>query len=421
MMHLAEYRPNAALLADHLPWAALVAPGVVLNKDGSFQRSFRFRGPDLESATDGELLTACARVNNVLRRFGSGWALFFEAERHVAPDYPHSDFPDAAAWLVDQERRAAFQGEPLASGRPGQRRHHESRYVLTLTWLPPADEMARLQDFLLERPRGEPARSWRDRLEHFRVETGRAADLLGAMMPEFVALDDAATLEYLHNTVSPRRHRLAMPDPPVYLDGLLVDTAFTGGLEPMLGDLHLRTLTLLGFPDLTRPGLLDELNQLTFAYRWMSRFIALDKPAAQRELMRLRRQWFAKRKSVLAILREVLYNEPAPLIDSDAENKAADADAALQALGGDHVSFGYLTVTVTVWDRDRERAEQKLRAAEKIIHAAGLATIRESVNAVEAWLGSLPGHLYANIRQPLVHTLNLAHLMPLSGIWAGPA
>src|SRR3546814_5266731 len=49
MLNLAEYRRKPALLADHLPWAALVAPGVVLNKDGSFQRGFRFRGPDLES------------------------------------------------------------------------------------------------------------------------------------------------------------------------------------------------------------------------------------------------------------------------------------------------------------------------------------------------------------------------------------
>ena len=39
---------------------------------------------------------------------------------------------------------------------------------------------------------------------------------------------------------------------------------------------------------------------------------------------------------------------------------------------------------------------------------------------MEAWLGSLPGHVYANVRQPLVHTLNLAHLMPLSSVWAGP-
>jgi len=53
MMHLAEYHKRPTLLADWLPWAGLVAPGVVLNKDGSFQRTARFRGPDLDSATQG--------------------------------------------------------------------------------------------------------------------------------------------------------------------------------------------------------------------------------------------------------------------------------------------------------------------------------------------------------------------------------
>ncbi len=57
---------------------------------------------------------------------------------------------------------------------------------------------------------------------------------------------------------------------------------------------------------------------------------------------------------------------------------------------------------------------------ERVINGLGFTTIRESLNAVEAWLGSLPGHVYANVRQPLVHTLNLAHLMPLSSVWAGP-
>ena len=120
-------------------------------------------------------------------------------------------------------------------------------------------------------------------------------------------------------------------------------------------------------------------------------------------------------------MREVLYNEPAPLVDSDADNKAVDADAALQELGGDHVAFGYLTATVTVWDASRTRAAEKVRAVERVINARGFTTIREAVNAVEAWLGSLPGHVYANVRQPLIHTLNLAHLVPLSAVWAGPA
>ena len=61
-----------------------------------------------------------------------------------------------------------------------------------------------------------------------------------------------------------------------------------------------------------------------------------------------------------------------------------------------------------------------VRAVERIVNGRGFTCIPETVNAVEAWLGSLPGHVHANVRQPLVHTLNLAHFIPLSAVWAGP-
>ena len=73
MINLAEYRRKSHCLADFLPWAALVDKGVILNKDGSFQRTARFRGPDLDSATPGELVAITARLNNALRRLGFGW------------------------------------------------------------------------------------------------------------------------------------------------------------------------------------------------------------------------------------------------------------------------------------------------------------------------------------------------------------
>ena len=413
MLNLREYRNKADRLADHLPWAALVAPGVVLNKDGSFQRTLAFRGPDLESATEAELVSTCARANNVLKRFGSGWALHIEAERREALDYPTSHFPDAASWLVDEERRAAFESA-------GQ--HFESRYYLTLTFLPSADQADSAGRALVER--GEEAakgRDWRQALGSFVAETTRALDLLAGFMPEVRALDDEETLTYLHATISTRRHGVAVPETPIYLDGLLADTPLTGGIEPRLGDTHLRTLTVLGFPNMSRPGLLDALNHQDFAYRWVTRFIALDKTDATKALTKLRRQWFNKRKSVTALLREVMYNQPTQLIDSDADNKMADADLALQALGGDHVGFGHLTTTITLTGETREAVEDKVRNVERIVNGLGFTCIRESVNAVEAWLSSLPGQVYANVRQPLVHTLNLAHLMPLSSVWAGPA
>ncbi|PZU56176.1 MAG: conjugal transfer protein TrbE [Sphingobium sp.] len=412
MLSLAEYRDRAERLADHLPWAALVAPGVILNKDGSFQRTLVFRGPDLESATEAELVGACARANNALRRFGSGWAMFFDAERREALAYPDSDFPDPASWLVDGERRAAFEADGT---------HFESRYHLTLTWLPPADATDRAASSLIERPDADKTRDWGGALASFIAETDRMLDLLGGFMPDVRALDDDETLTFLHGTISDRRHPVIAPETPMYLDGVLADTPLVGGLEPKLGDLNIRTLTILGFPSLSRPGILDALNHQDFGYRWVTRFIALDKTLANKTLTSLRRQWFNKRKSITALLREVLYNSPAQLLDSDADNKVVDADQALQALGGDHVAFGYLTTTITLTDRSRAAVEDKVRAVERIVNGLGFTCVREGVNAVEAWLSSLPGHVYANVRQPLVHTLNLAHLMPLSSVWAGPA
>ncbi len=413
MLNLAEYRGKPAGLADYLPWAFLVAPGVVLNKDGSFQRTARYRGPDLDSATAAELISVTARVNNILRRFGSGWALFFEADRQPSIGYPESRFPDMASWLVDEECKAAFVND---------HHHYESQYYLTFLYLPPSETTRRAEQFLFEKESNDKEGSvnYRKYLENFLTDTGRALDLLASILPEVQPLNDTETLTYLHNTISTRRHLVRVPDIPASLDAFLTDTPLSGGLSPKLGNKHLRTLTVLGFPNTTTPGLLDDLNDLGFPYRWMTRWISLDKAQAERTLKRIRRQWFAKRKSVAAILREVMFRQETMLLDTDASNKAVDADAALQELGSDDVSFGYVTTTVTVAHKDPLTAEDRIRAIERILHGRGFVTIQESLNAVEAWLSSLPGHAYANIRQPVINTLNLAHMMPVSAVWAGP-
>ncbi|SNT24320.1 conjugal transfer protein TrbE [Sphingopyxis indica] len=410
MLNLAEYRSKAQNLADFLPWAALVAPGIVLNKDGSFQRTARFRGPDLDSATPAELVAVTARLNNALRRLGSGWAIFVEAQRLPASGYPESDFPDPVSALVDMERREQFREDGA---------HFESAYYLTLLWLPPPEDATRAEGWLYE----GKARKGVDPLElvaGFTDRTARVLNLIEGFMPEARWLDDDETLTYLHSTISTKRQRVRVPETPMHLDALLVDQPLAGGLEPRLGDDHLRTLTVTGFPSSTWPGLLDELNRPAFPYRWSTRAIMLDKVDATKLLTKIRRQWFAKRKSLGAIIKEVMTNEASVLMDSDASNKAADADAALQELGSDDIGQAYVTATVTVWHPDPAIAAERLRLVEKVIQSQDFTCTVEGVNAIEAWLGGVPGHVYANVRQPPISTLNLAHMIPLSAVWAGP-
>lgn len=412
MLNLTEYRTRPTQLADYLPWAGLIAPGVVLNKDGAFQRTARFRGPDLDSVTDTELLLTASRINNALKRLGSGWAVFVEARRESAGTYPGAQFADPLAWLVDEERRASFE----TAGA-----HFESQYHLTLLFLPPSENQVRAGRWLLDRPNEPQTTDWRGWLASFMAETDRILSLLEGVMPEIAWLDDAQTLSFLHSTVATQPHALRVPEVPFFLDSLLASAPLTGGLAPMLGDEHLRMVSVRGFPTSSWPGVLDELNRLGFAYRWVTRFICFDKPHAERELTRLRRQWFAKRKSIMTLLRETIFQQESPLVDTDADNKAADADAALQELGADHVSYGCVTAVIVLSDRDAARVDDMSQAVQRVIQNRGFVTINESFNAVEAWLSSLPGHAYANVRQPLISTLNLAHLMPLSAVWAGPA
>jgi type IV secretion/conjugal transfer VirB4 family ATPase len=410
VLNLAEYRNKNASLADFLPWAALVAPGVVLNKDGSFQRTAKFRGPDLDSATPAELIGTTARLNSALRRLGSGWAIFVEAQRSASTNYPNSQFPDPVSALIDSERKAQFEEEGA---------HFESAYFLTLLFLPPSEDAARAESWLYE-GRERAGADPHELVRGFIDRTDRLFQLIAGFVPEIEWLDDPETLTYLHSTISTKRQRVRVPEIPVYLDAILADQPLTGGLEPRLGSAHLRTLTIMGFPSATQPGILDELNRLAFPYRWSTRGICLDKTDATKLLVKIRRQWFAKRKSIAAILKEVMTNEASVLLDTDASNKAADADLALQELGADETGEAYVTATVTVWDDDARSADERLRMVEKVIQGRDFTCMVESVNALEAWFGSLPGHVYANVRQPPISTLNLAHLIPLSAVWPGP-
>lgn len=414
MMFLAEHARRASRLSDFLPWAAMIAPGVILNKDGSFLRIARFRGPDLDSATQAELIATSARLNSALKRLGTGWAIYVEAQRTASPGYPASDgFADPVSALIDEERRDLFEGGDIT--RP----NFTSAFYLTLQWLPPADDTSRASSLFYEGG-AEGVATAADHLDDFERETGRVLDMIEGVMPEANWLSSSETLTFLHSTISTHDQRIAVPETPMHLDALLADELLVGGLTPQLGNKHLRCLSVTGFPASTVPGMLDELNRLGFGYRWTTRAISLDKVAAQRMLTRIRRLWFSKRKGLAAIIKEVLTNEASVLVDSDATNKSAEADAALQDLGADIAGYAYVTTTITVLGDSPREADLRLAGVEKIIRGRDFACIAEGLNAIEAWLGSLPGNPYANVRQPPISTINLAHIMPVSAVWAGP-
>jgi len=151
-----------------------------------------------------------------------------------------------------------------------------------LTWLPPAEANAKLERALFEGgQRGQSAIDYDQHLDRFLEQSDQLLALLETLAPEARWLSDEETLTYLHDCVSDRAHRVARPQTPFHLDALLSDTALVGGLAPRLGRRHLRVISVRSFVTETEPGLLDALNRLALSYRWVTRYIPLDREDAR--------------------------------------------------------------------------------------------------------------------------------------------
>lgn len=436
MYCLREFRRNPDRLSDYLPWARLGAPGVVINKDGSLQKTFMFRGLDLDCHTQAEVQNVILRVNNVLKRLTGGWAIYSDAQRVLSEEYPQSEFPDPISLMIDEERRMYF-----TSGD-----HYESMYFFTLVWLPPPDQEEGVANIFVDQGDAKKGSSisffkkakkfvlgvddrtitevdkarWNKHIVTFQNECDGVLRLFQECLKEARPLNDSETLTYLHSCISNSDHTVEVPRIPMYLDAVLADTPLVGGMKPMLGEEHLRVVSILSFPGESWAGMFDRLNYLNFPYRWVSRFIFMDKVDALSETNSFRRKWFGKRKGIITQLKEVCAQSESIMVDQDAIEKSNDSGAANLMIANDVVAAGYYTCSIVIKHHDKDVVADRVREIQTVINGLGFSTIDETYNAVDSWLGSLPGLCRANRRRPLIHTLNLAELLPLSASWAGP-
>jgi len=411
MFNISEYRTKQKNLWDYLPWAALIDDGVVQNKDGSFTRAARFRAPDLDATSLEQKSVHRLRLNNLLKRFDSGWCVQVEAQRRSSNHYPESQFPDPLSQMIDDRRRERFEAVST---------HFETDHYLTLTYLPPEDRKKKAASAFLSDNGDDTASSQQTDLSSFLETSGQLFSLLETIMSHVQILDGEGLLTFLHSCISTRRHRVAVPATPAYLDAFLSDTELVGGLQPKLGSTHLKIISVRSYPPETEPDYLRELNDLPFSFRWSSRWLALSRPDAQRALKVLQRNWFAKRSGLGSALRGQFFGEESALQNTDAVNKAQEADIALQMVASDKAAFGYFTTTIIVSDENLEIVEWQAGQVQKILDAHGFVSKVENINAIDAWFGSLPAQAYADVRRVPLSSLSLADIIPSSDVWAGP-
>jgi type IV secretion system protein VirB4 len=406
-----KFKQQKNTFSSLLPWAYITdfAEGIVVQKDGLLQKTFVYRGPDLESSKGVYVNDMCLYLNDIIKSLGSGWALQFETRRNLTTNYPGSDFSNLAAYLVDKERENIYQNYG---------RHYTTAYFMTVIYEPPTETTNKLLHFFTTQKTGFE-QTIKEAVEEIETVGNDMSEVLSKVM-QIAPLNNEQTLNFLHASISFQPDlKLEKQLPPFYLDHVLPDEKLVNADPLILGDNYIPTLTIKTFPTDSYPAILDSLNAADCEYRWVTRIICMDKETAEKTIESNAAAWFGRRQSWRQALHKTLTNE-----DTGRENMAAvvqgnDTEEARIGIERDEYSLGYFSTSIMVWDTDKIQARKKITYLKGLIQSQGFTCCEERMNRMESFLSMQPGNVYANLRRSILTSLNFSHIIPSSAIWAG--
>lgn len=411
-----EFKQEASSFADLLNYAFLCEDGVVMLKDGSLLTAWYYQGPDLNSASAEELANLNAYFSEVIKSFESGWMLQTDVFRKESSNYPEDNhFPDPTSALIDQIRKTSYTAEKA---------HYENVQTLCLTFKPPIDLENSFKNIFHKNKSRSAGPSAAENIKYFLTVADNFEDRVAHQL-QISRMNSAELITYLSACIRPlstQAKTLRMPEVPIFLDCFLSNEDFCQGFFPKIGASFISTIAINGFPLCTYPEMLSILNNLPLEYRWSSRFIFVDSQHVAGEFEKYRRKWFSKRKNAAHMLKEALkinVNESEEFQNQDALNMAEDVDQAITEIASNSRIAGYYTTTVVLYEEDRNKLEVQAREIVKHINRLGFIASVEKINALEAYLGSLPGHGTYNVKKPILNNVNFSHLAPYTSIWAG--
>ncbi len=401
-------------LGDLLGWAFLIDEGIILMKDGAFLTGLRIRGRDLGSATAAEVNQAAAVIAQVLGLLGEGYSFEVNLHRRETRDYPalgHNHYPTPALWALERERRDQYQ-------RQGQ--HFVTENIILITYAPPKETAQRWERLVVEGA-GERL-DWAQILHRFKNTVQEVASLLSTTF--FVErLDSRALLTECHRCLTGLQHSVSPP--PLahsYLSYVLASDDFVTGFQPVVGRRYVFAISITSLGAETVAASSDWFNRLRENARWHLRFVCLSRHEADRRISKLQTRWFHQRGGLRALITPQDYQaHREDFEDLDATEMQRETSQALSDNRSGRARFGYLTSTILLHDTDRDRGAGRALALMQAIRDQGWTCSLETINATDAFLGSLPGHGSYNLRRPLLSSVNLAHLFPTTTPWPGEA
>ncbi|MCR5536981.1 MAG: hypothetical protein K6F05_06170 [Succinivibrio sp.] len=396
-------------LSSLLPYARCLGDQVIALKEGALMSVFRLRPQDLSCLSQLELEALRDRLSKVILQLDEGYLMHFEVLTGEDPHY----YPQDESRL----KCCSFYAEVLKEASKASPALERSYYLSVTKKL--TRKKALFASLLYALP---PSKALLLELKRFSESLKPIEDALSLVYevsPLKLETNERGyahqALDYLYTVIYGKEQHLILSEAQRSLDTLLSCADLEISTCPKLGSDYLGFIAVDGMPSELEAEALKALCALPFPCRYSTRFVSFDRKTSQQALRRIRGIWAQKTHGFLA---QVLNVEDAR-VDRNALDQVDATEEALRAVNSQTLLFGAYTAGVIVRAEDFETLKERVSQVCKTLSALGFVARVETLNTLEAFLGSLPGDFAHNLRRTMVSNLMLSCLLPKGAVYEG--
>ena len=421
-MDLKKYRKS---FRHYIPWESELwsseydetDDGIIYTKYGKagFQATLEIRNYDLDYYPEEAVRQVVKRLNNIYKRLPDGFTIHYEVQRRKTKNYitKNLEGKPLVSKILDKIREDKFKNIDF----------FETKYYITLSYVVLDNTERKVYNFFKNK-REESEESYSQVIlqnkKEFKNILFSFIESMKKISIEVKILKNTDLMNYLYSTVnSEYRNNVKVPPKGYYLDEYLSNSNFTDGIDFKINNKYFKTITLSVFSDTVVPRIFKQLENLDFEFRYVTRFIILNREEAIKMMEGYREFHKGQSRNKRQWLNEMLTQKETVNINKAALEKSIEADSAMNDLRKGLLSYGLYTFTMIIEDDDLKMLNEKCDEVKGLIEDLGFNAVIEEFNTFDSFVGAIPGNIVMNIRKSPINTAVLTYLLPISSVFSG--
>lgn len=405
-----------------IPFETLIEDGVIMNKNNGFQSTFKVRFFDLDYLNKEDITLIQERLNNAYKRLPDGYTIHFEVQRNKSDKYPTKNLKNKPypTQIIDKLRENSVKKEIF----------YVTEYYITVTYVITNNTENKIENLLLssksvlrkknQETKEELLAEFRNNLKEFKATIELFAEQIKTASISIELLKNEELLGFLYTTINmSKKEKIKVPESRMFLDEYLTVSNITNSEITKFNDEYLKVITINIFPDEVIPRVFNDLENLNFEFRYVTRFIMLSKEEALSILKNFRIYYNAKMKSFFQWFIEAATQREVTNVDTTAIEKMNEVDVATNELKTGNLAYGYYTFSFIIKDKNLEELDKKIQQVKKILNFYDFVAGEDKYNTIDTLFGAIPGNVVNNVRKAPMNTYLLAGIMPMSSIYTG--